>query len=395
MQFFSVKSSMRGWLAVIALLLLASCGRSDSNTPNVSPAATLVGSSQELVNTFAARLTGAEETPPTQSNALGSGTVVANSDGRTAIVTLTTTGIAGTAAHIHEGAPGVAGPVIFPLNETSPGSGIWTSKITLTEAQFNSLQAGRFYFNVHSAAFPNGEIRGQILSQQTSVSNDTAQSQQMVVMNNTATNTAASKGTAAGTGNTSMDPATARTVSSIVRNAITSDAFVATLRGTQETPPNSSNALGAGAAVVDTATRSLVVAVTTTGITATEAHVHIAPPGSAGPVIVPLVETSPGSGIWTAKATLTEEQYNALVAGNLYLNVHSEAFPAGEIRGQLLPVLQSIAGALNAAGIGTTTVGTGTIGIDGSIGTIGTGAGTGTTGAGMTVTGTTGTGTSM
>ena len=91
---------------------------------------------------------------------------------------------------------------------------------------------------------------------------------------------------------------------------------------------------------IDATTRSLVVAVATKGITATEAHVHLAPPGVPGPVIIPLVETSPGSGIWIAKATLTEAQYNALVTGNLYLNVHSAAFPEGEIRGQLLPVLQ-------------------------------------------------------
>lgn len=385
MRFFSMKSFIRGWLAIIALLLLAACGKSDSSTVSLSTASGLAGS-QELANTFAATLTGAEETPPTQSTALGSGTLVVDSDNRTAIAIVTTTGIQGTAAHIHEGAPGVAGPVIFPLSETSPGSGIWTSKIALTEAQFNSLQAGNFYFNVHSAAFPNGEIRGQLLLQkQTAASTNTALSEQTVVSrayNSTDGDSAISGATATSRVETTTDTGTSRTDATTVRTASGNvqtismlSAFTAALRGSQETPPNSSTASGAGAAVTDAATRSLVVAVATKDIAATEAHVHRAPPGVPGPVIVPLVETSPGSGIWTAKATLTEAQYNALVAGNLYLNVHSEAFPAGEIRGQLLPVQQqSISVGLNGTGV-TVTGKAGTTGITGSIGTTDTAAG--------------------
>lgn len=371
MRSFSIKSFMRGWLAIIALLLLASCGKSDSSTASVG-SATVAGTaaSQEPVNTFAAALTGAEEAPPTQSTALGSGTLVVDSDNRNAIATVTTTGIQGTAAHIHEGAPGVSGPVLFPLSETSPGSGIWTAKITLTEAQFNSLQAGNFYFNVHSTAFPNGEIRGQLRLQKPNTSTtsaNTAASGQTVTTRaynsgNGGSAIATSKSETTGTG-TATGTSTATTGSGNAQATSTasiSSAFTSALRGSQETPPNSSTALGAGAAVVDAATRSLVVAVTTKGITATEAHVHLAPPGVAGPVIIPLVESSPGSGVWTAKATLTQEQYNALVAGNLYLNVHSAAFPAGEIRDQLLPVQQqSISIKVNGTGM-TITGGAGT-----------------------------------
>jgi len=90
--------------------------------------------------------------------------VVADSATKTMVASVATSGITGTAAHIHEGAVGVAGPVIFPLTETTPGSGKWGTSVVLTDAQLATLKAGGYYFNVHSAAFPDGEIRGQILA---------------------------------------------------------------------------------------------------------------------------------------------------------------------------------------------------------------------------------------
>lgn len=63
-----------------------------------------------------------------------------------------------TAAHIHgPAAPGANAPVVLPATVTpSPITG----GATLTPAQLADLQAGKYYFNIHSAAFPNGEIRG-------------------------------------------------------------------------------------------------------------------------------------------------------------------------------------------------------------------------------------------
>ncbi len=57
----------------------------------------------------------------------------------------------------------------------------------------------------------------------------------------------------------------------------------------------------------------------------------------AMPVIVPM--TKSGDNGWTvqAGAKLTDQQYDAFKAGNLYVNVHSAAHPGGEIRGQLKP----------------------------------------------------------
>ena len=88
--------------------------------------------------------------------------------------------------------------------------------------------------------------------------------------------------------------------------------------------------------VIDPETRQLLAAVTTSGVAGTAAHIHQAPAGENGPIIIPLEELISASGIWFATATLTEDQYSALRAGNMYFNVHSAAYPDGEIRGQIL-----------------------------------------------------------
>ena len=79
-----------------------------------------------------------------------------------------------------------------------------------------------------------------------------------------------------------------------------------------------------------------VHAFTTSGIAATAAHIHIAPAGQNGPVIVPFTKSGDA---WVAAsgAKLTEAQFTAYKAGNLYVNVHSAANPGGEIRAQIRP----------------------------------------------------------
>jgi hypothetical protein len=72
-----------------------------------------------------------------------------------------TTGIAGTAAHIHEGAIGMNGPVIIPLTKNGDTFAVPTGA-KLTTAQFASYQAGNLYVNVHTAANLGGEIRAQL-----------------------------------------------------------------------------------------------------------------------------------------------------------------------------------------------------------------------------------------
>ena len=114
--------------------------------------------------TFSSTLSGSSEAEPNMSTATGSGSTVVDSRTKALTAMVTTTGVVGMAAHIHEGAVGVSGPVIIPLTEMPAGSGKWSASVTLTNAQFTKLKAGGYYFNVHSTAYPAGEIRGQILT---------------------------------------------------------------------------------------------------------------------------------------------------------------------------------------------------------------------------------------
>jgi len=81
--------------------------------------------------------------------------------------------------------------------------------------------------------------------------------------------------------------------------------------------------------------KSISGSVTTSGISGTAAHVHMAPAGQNGPVIVSLTRTA--DNVWSVPPgmRLTDAQYDAFKQGNLYVNVHSAANPNGEIRGQM------------------------------------------------------------
>ena len=65
-----------------------------------------------------------------------------------------------TAAHIHKGGPGVAGPVVVPFGGAYKAKGC----ISSTKAVIEAIEAhpGRYYVNIHNAAFPGGAIRGQL-----------------------------------------------------------------------------------------------------------------------------------------------------------------------------------------------------------------------------------------
>jgi len=106
-------------------------------------------------------LSGSQEVPPVTTSASGSGTITVAPD-KSVSGSITTTGVAATAAHIHNGAPGRNGPVIIPLVKTSDN--VWSvpAGARMTDAQHESYRAGNLYVNVHSAANKGGEIRGQL-----------------------------------------------------------------------------------------------------------------------------------------------------------------------------------------------------------------------------------------
>ena len=106
-------------------------------------------------------LTGAEQNPPVTTSASGQGSFTVSSD-RTITGSVTTTGVNGTAAHIHTGARGSNGPVTIPLTKT--GDNVWSVPpgTKLTDAQYEAYKSGGLYVNVHSAQHKPGEIRAQI-----------------------------------------------------------------------------------------------------------------------------------------------------------------------------------------------------------------------------------------
>ena len=108
------------------------------------------------------------------------------------------------------------------------------------------------------------------------------------------------------------------------------------LTGGEEVPPVTTSASGSGTITIGD-DHSVSGSVTTAGIVATAAHIHMAAAGQNGPVIVPLTKTGDTGWAVPAGAKLTDPQYEAFKAGNLYVNVHSGAHPGGEIRGQLKP----------------------------------------------------------
>jgi hypothetical protein len=113
---------------------------------------------------FRGTMSGKSEVPPNAST--GTGDVVATLDTATKKLTYTLTyiGLSGpaTAAHFHGPADaGANAGVAVPIG-TNPPSPI-TNTVTLTDAQISDLEAGKWYANVHTAANPGGEIRGQMM----------------------------------------------------------------------------------------------------------------------------------------------------------------------------------------------------------------------------------------
>ena len=235
-----------------------------------------------------ASLSGAQESPPTASTASGRGAVIVNPTSLEITGGITFTGLTPSTGghHIHQapsGNPSGNGSVIVAL-VLAPGGGVATvpAGAVLTAAQYAALLAGELYFNVHSAANPGGEIRGQIN----------------------------------------------------LRGGVT--AGLAGLNASQEVPANGSTAIGRGTLVFDTATRNILIAYTTHNVAgATVAHIHTGAPGVSGPPNV--VTLSAGTNVYTAPnpTTLTVQNATDINAGNTYFNVHSPTYPGGEIRGQI------------------------------------------------------------
>ncbi len=262
-----LKNTWRSLATAALVAALAACGGGDDGRPG----------SDTATETFLVTLTGEQEAPKAIATAANArATLALDRATRTISGSITVDGLVPTLAHIHTGEAGIAGPVTFPM--TISGNVATLASTQLTAAQLSTLDAGGFYFNVHSAAHPGGEIRGQIGR----------------------------------------------------------EVFVAHMTGSQETTPVESAAVGDGRLVLDPATGAVSGGIELSSIKATAAHVHTATFGADGAILITL-ENRNGGGRFTVPAgtVLKADEIARLRAGGMYFNAHSAANPNGEIRGQI------------------------------------------------------------
>jgi hypothetical protein len=115
---------------------------------------------------FMASLDGKSEVPAIAGSGSGELSATLDTSTKSLDYTLTFSGLSGpaTAAHFHgPAAVGANAGVAVPIGGKGPTSPV-TGKATLTDAQIKDLEAGKWYANVHTAANPGGEIRGQVMS---------------------------------------------------------------------------------------------------------------------------------------------------------------------------------------------------------------------------------------
>lgn len=237
---------------------------------------------------FSARFSGAQEVPPVETDATGVGSFFLNAAMDTLCLTITVNGLSGdiTGAHIHEGIAGMNGGVLVGFTDNIEGNSV---KATITgealtpellEAMFNE----GLYFNIHTEANPSGEIRGQILLE-------------------------------------------------------TDKAYTGMLDAEQEVPSNNSEATGLATFNLSKNGAEVNYFVVVDGLTGSidAAHLHNAPAGENGGVVVNLGDGIDGNVIsGSFDPTGFDGLLEAMNAGEIYINVHTEENPGGEIRGQLM-----------------------------------------------------------
>lgn len=223
---------------------------------------------------WVANLTGSQENPSVASTGTGTAAVILDAAKANLRYHVNTTGLTLTSAHIHKAIATIIGGVIHPF---SPIGATMDGTIAITGTDAQDLADGHWYVNVHTAANPGGELRGQL-----------------------------------------MLPGEVL--------------YSASLDGANEVPPVTTSATGGAQFILDPAGANLRYEAVFTGFTATASHIHTGAVGVNGAVLHPLTLTAAG-----AKGTqaISVDDLTNLDAGNLYINAHTAANPGGEIRGQI------------------------------------------------------------
>jgi CHRD domain len=116
--------------------------------------------------------------------------------------------------------------------------------------------------------------------------------------------------------------------------------FTVPLSGAQQVPPVQTSGTGSATITYDPSTQKVTWSITYSGLSSavTMAHFHNAAAGKNGPVVLWLSNRGGSvSSPITGAATLTAAQAQQFLAGDWYVNVHSQDHPGGEIRGQVMP----------------------------------------------------------
>ncbi len=139
--------------------------------------------------------------------------------------------------------------------------------------------------------------------------------------------------------------------------------FNAVLDGAQEVPPNSSPAVGSATMIYDDVTNMFNLFIAENGIPRSQiiaSHIHVAPPGVAGPVIFNIGDGSVYQDFGTTGAYFVgtnlgpfpQGNEGDLLANNTYINIHTPTYPGGEIRGQLILVPEPVSLAVLGGALG-------------------------------------------
>lgn len=234
-----------------------------------------------LNKTYVAHLNGKQETPAVTTNGMGTGYFMLASDGLHYQVEVSNLAGGITGGHINDGKIGMSGPVRYNLKFTNNmASGVWRYE-DMTKDDVAALLNGDMYVNLQTNSFTDGEIRGQLL------------------------------------------PAMAY-------------AFHGELTPAQEVSDVDSNAMGMfhGVLVGD----SLVFEVTYKDLSTafSGAHIHSGAIGESGGIVKEITCDTAAmmcTGIWGG---LSQSDKDALWNGGLYTNIHTQKYPNGELRAQIL-----------------------------------------------------------
>ena len=120
------------------------------------------GTALAATASLTASLTGANEVGGGDTTATGSVTVTVNTTSGQVCATVKSDIVGAVAMHIHQGAAGVNGPVVVPLDATKINAGASCATATVALAGQIAANPAGFYFNVHTPTFPGGAIRGQL-----------------------------------------------------------------------------------------------------------------------------------------------------------------------------------------------------------------------------------------